>query len=175
MNHRLTLSEREKGFGLVELLVVVIILGVLAMIAVPIYLQQQKAAREASSQQSANYLYKAAIAAKAKTGKNLLEITGSSCTFCTIGPVGGADPLTLPKTNIVWVAYNNALKKISDASGIDVTNLVDGYGRPLYIDENEEENGTCSRDLVGAFTDPFVPRVASFQLPLPLVTKTCAN
>lgn len=160
----------QGGFTIVELLIVVVVIAILAAVTIMSYNGITARAQQSKIAEDLTNLQKAIVVARENTGKTLLGITGNGYTAssCSTKPAG-TDLAELARTDSCWTVYLSTLDKISAASGISVRQLVDPWGRPYLIDENEGENGNCGNmDTFGVFSRPLNGASHTNELRIPL-------
>lgn len=151
--------NKQRGFTIVELLIVVIVIAILAAIVIVAYNGITQKSQQSKISADLKAFEKAVHMARTATGQVLGGVTGSFGTAAAcVNEPSGTNLATLPKTDPCWTNYASALDKISAASGSNIRSLVDPWGRPYYLDENEYEGGptNCTHDHLGVYPIPTV-------------------
>lgn len=134
--------KTERGFTLVELLVVISIISILAVIGVTIYASAQKNARDAKVLADFDAIYKNIEQSRVPKQQVLGQITGNWCSMC-----GGCTSAVDTSTDSTCLsAVTTSYTKVTSAPLPK-----DPWNSPYGIDENEGEGGGCAPDRIWSF------------------------
>ena len=120
-----SMKEKDEGFTLIELLVVMIIIGILAAIAIPVFLSQRQKARDSATKSDVS-----------SVGKEIASYYVDGTYQVTVGTSGSAPNL---QANL----YTGA-----SASGTAFTSVKLSSGTTLF-----NQSGTTSADWCVALTN----------------------
>ncbi|KMM47153.1 secretion protein [Cellulomonas sp. A375-1] len=143
---RKSMQEKDQGFTLIELLVVMIIIGILAAIAIPVFLNQRKKAEDSAAKADVSTIGKEVATYYVDNDDDstlTVAITSERYVLSGAGVASGSGDLGKASNNVVIDGSTDL--GVSDDWCVAVTNdkgdkAVDGY---KYSAKGGLEEGTC--------------------------------
>jgi prepilin-type N-terminal cleavage/methylation domain-containing protein len=102
------MQGNQRGFTLIELMIVVAIIGILTAIAFPLYANIQARARVAKAQADTRTLASAVVVYSAHTGSLPVALTDLSSPVVVSGVSAGPFISPIPNPPTGWLAYTYA-------------------------------------------------------------------
>ena len=103
---RKALDEKEEGFTLIELLVVIIIIGILAAIAIPVFLSQRKKGYDSQSKSDLRNIATAQESVLTDSNAYTACTTAAAC----LTALGSSQGLKLSSNDKIWVGVDSTNK-----------------------------------------------------------------
>jgi len=120
---RKAMDEREEGFTLIELLVVMIIIGILAAIAIPVFLNQRAKARDSSTKADVSTV-----------GKEMATYYVDGTGSLTVAQTGAGTPITVGDGGTysasIKTSSGTTLAGATPTTGMNSTNWCVGLTNP---------------------------------------------